>query len=100
MRTRKSRVTFEHPFTLNMDSGELPAGSYNIEVEEEEILAVDRTAYRRTAVYLFVEKPGSTRMLIVEPGAFDEAVKRDAAKDPGSQNERDDAAHTGDCPSL
>lgn len=37
MRTTKSKVTFHAPFTLNKDAGELPAGVYEVEVDEEEI---------------------------------------------------------------
>lgn len=78
MRTRKSTITFQRPFILNSDVGELPAGSYDIEIDEEEILAADRTGYRRTAAYFYVNSPGSTRMLAIDPAQLDAALERDA----------------------
>jgi hypothetical protein len=80
MRTTKTRVTFRDWFILNRTVGELPAGSYNIEIDEEEILTSGRTGYRRTAIYFFVEKERSTRMLVVEPADFESALSRDAEK--------------------
>jgi hypothetical protein len=78
MRTRKSTVTFHSPFVLNGESGELPAGSYDIEIDEEEIIAADRIGYRRTAAYFYVNSPGSSRMLVVDPAQLDAALERDA----------------------
>ena len=78
MRTTRSTVTFHRPFILNRDAGELPAGSYDIEIDEEEILAADRTGYRRTAVYFFVENPGSTRTLVIDPTDLEAALSRDS----------------------
>lgn len=78
MRTTKSRVTFRTLFTLNKDVGELPAGTYDIEVDEEEIRGTERTAYRRTAIYFYVEGQGSTRTLVIHPSDLEAALKRDA----------------------
>lgn len=78
MRTTRSTVTFVKPFVLNRDSGELPAGSYEIDTDEEEILASDRTAYRRAAIYFYVESRSSTRMLVIDPDDLDAALGRDA----------------------
>lgn len=61
MRTTKANITFHDSFILDRDVGELPAGTYDIEIDEEEILATDRTGYRRTVIYLFVENHRSTR---------------------------------------
>jgi hypothetical protein len=80
MRTTKTRVTFRDWFILNRTVGGLQAGSYNIEIDEEEILTSGRTGYRRTAIYFFVEKERSTRMLVVEPADFESALSRDAEK--------------------
>ena len=78
MRTTKTNVTFRGSFILNRNVGELPAGNYNIEIDEEEILTSGRTGYRRTAIYFFVEKDRSTRMISVEPADFESALSRDA----------------------
>ncbi len=77
MRTRKSTVTFGRPFTLNKDVGELPPGTYDIEIDEEEIEAADRTAYRKAAIYFYVENAASTRMMVVTPAELESALKRD-----------------------
>ena len=80
MRTTKTRVTFRDSFTLNRNVGELPAGSYDVEIDEDEIVTTDRTGYRRTAIYFFVKKDGSTRMLSIEPAEFESALRRDEEK--------------------
>ena len=80
MRTTKTKVTFRDSFVLNRDVGELPAGSYNIEIDEEEILTSVQTGYRRTAIHFFVEKDGSTRMLSIEPADFESALNREKGK--------------------
>jgi len=77
MRTRKSTVTFRHPFTLSPDIGELPAGSYDVEIDEDEIQASDRTAYRRVAINIYVETTRSTRTIVVNPADLQSALERD-----------------------
>lgn len=77
MRTRKSTVTFQRPFALNRDVGELPAGTYQIEVDEEEIRLSDRTGYRRTAIYLLMQQGASTRTIAATPKDLDAALLRD-----------------------
>ena len=83
MRTTKSTVTFNASFILNRDVEELPAGSYEIETDEEEILTTERSAYRRTAVYFYVESQGSTRTLVIHPADLESALSRDAEKRAG-----------------
>ena len=77
MHTRKSTVSFQCPFTLNRDVGELPPGSYDIEIDEEEIQLTDRTAYRRVAIYFYVQNSASTRTVVVSPTDLDSAMERD-----------------------
>jgi len=77
MHTRSSSVTFRHPFILNHELGELPAGTYDIEIDEEEIQATDRTAYRRVAIYFYVRNSASTRTIAVTPADLESALKRD-----------------------
>lgn len=86
MRTRKSTIIFQSPFILNGQAGELPAGSYDIEIDEEEIIAADRTGYRRTAAYFYVNSPGSTRMLVIDPAQLDAALERDAQSQDGTDS--------------
>jgi hypothetical protein len=77
MRTQPSTVTFQRPFTLNRGVGELPPGTYDIEIDEEEIQAIDRTAYRRVAIYFYVQNSASTRTIAVTPADLESALKRD-----------------------
>ena len=77
MRTTKSTVRFHDPFILNRDVGELPAGTYDIETDEEEIQASDRTAYRRVAIYFYVQNSESARTIIVNPTDLESALERD-----------------------
>lgn len=80
MRTTRDTVNFRSSFTLNTSVGELPAGSYEIEIDEEEIPTQERTAFRRTAIYFYVNKMGSTRTFVIQPSDLDSALRRDAAK--------------------
>jgi hypothetical protein len=98
MRTTKSTVTFHDPFILNRDVGELPAGNYNIEIDEEEIPTLSRTALRRTAIYFYVEKQGSTRTLVIDPGDLEGALSRDAEKRNGTPITESSATHSLDKP--
>ena len=84
MRTRKSAVSFQHPFTLNRDVGELPPGSYDIEIDEEEIQLLDRTVYRRVAIYFYVQNSASTRTIVVSPTDLQSALERDLNLESGN----------------
>lgn len=80
-RTSKSSVTFAHPFTISAIVGELPAGNYDIEVDEERIgTSTEWIAYRRLAAYLFVPTPAGVRMVVIDPKALDDALAKDARR--------------------
>jgi len=51
-------VTFPNPFTLFGYLDELPAGEYEVLVEEELLEGLSFAAYRRTATYLTVRGKG------------------------------------------
>ena len=78
MRTTKSMVTFRAAFTLNESVGELPAGTYETEVDEEEICGIERTVYRRIATLLTVRSGGRTRTITLDPNDLEAALLRDA----------------------
>lgn len=78
MRTTRSEVTFRSPFTLNTTVGELPAGTYGIEVDEENISVGELTVYRRVATLLIVQGPGTSRTVQVDPTEIEAALKADA----------------------
>lgn len=58
MRSSRSTVTFSNPFTLPGYPGDLPAGDYEVLVEEELLQGLSFEAYRRTATYLTVRGRG------------------------------------------
>ena len=76
MRTTLSTIVFQRPFTLNKDIGELPAGSYALEIDEDETETSERTVRVRVAAHLFVRNGRSVRMVVVN---FDELTNALAA---------------------
>ncbi|TMV70021.1 hypothetical protein FGG78_30465 [Thioclava sp. BHET1] len=60
MRSTNSTMTFYHPFFLPGYTDELPAGDYDVIVQEELLEGLSFAAYRRIATYLTV--PGKGRM--------------------------------------
>lgn len=59
MRSTRSMVTFSSEVTIGESQQELPAGTYEIVVEEELMQGLSFEAYRRTATYLMVRGRGS-----------------------------------------
>lgn len=62
-RTRETTVTFRHPFTLGGIDRALPAGTYRLVIDEEEIPNISFLAYRRAATMLHtpaVSMPGTS----------------------------------------
>jgi hypothetical protein len=82
MRTTKSKVVFNAPFVISEAAGQLPAGTYDIEVDEEPIFAGEYTAYRRVTTLLIVHSHGSTRTLQIEPQRLDALLQADALGAP------------------
>ena len=62
MRSTRSTVTFSKPFILSGYLDELPAGEYEVLVEEELLEGLSFAAYRRTATYLTVRGKGRTEL--------------------------------------
>ncbi len=82
MRSTRSTVTFSNPFTLSGYPGDLPAGDYEVLVEEELLQGLSFEAYRRTATYLTVRGRGSragrSEMRVTSERDLKEALIRDA----------------------
>ena len=78
MRTTVSTIEFQHPFTLNNDIGELPAGSYGLEIDEDEMQTAERTARVRVAAHLYVRNHRSMRMIAVDFDQLNSALANDA----------------------
>ena len=82
MRSTRSTVTFSNPFTLSGYPGDLPAGDYEVLVEEELLQGLSFEAYRRTATYLTVRGRGSHagrfELRAISGKDLKEALSRDA----------------------
>jgi hypothetical protein len=83
MRSTKSTVSFANAFTLSGYPGELPAGDYEVLVDEELLHGLSFEAYRRTATYLMVHSNGSrggrTEMRPITESDLKKALSRDQA---------------------
>ena len=81
MRTTRESVIFAHPFVLDGAEGVQPAGTYDVEVDEELIEGLSFLAYRRVATTIYLplgsRAVGSHQAVRVDPGEL-EAVHRDA----------------------
>lgn len=85
-RTLWSKVTFPQPFTLPGSDTLLPAGEYDLLIEEEHLQGLTFDAYRRTGAFLRVAgKPGAagrTELRPVSEADLDEALGPDPVR-PG-----------------
>lgn len=77
IRTTCSTVTFSNAFSLRNVSGIQPAGTYDIETEEEVIEGNDRTVYRRVATLLYIRSVGMTRACTIDPKDLAAALAQD-----------------------
>lgn len=82
-RSSKTKVTFANPFSLSGFVGELPAGEYEVLVEEELIQGLSFEVWRRTATFLTVHGRGNhagrTELRAISDSALKAALDRDAA---------------------
>jgi hypothetical protein len=77
MRTTRSKVTFQSAFNLNNVVGELPAGTYDLEVDEEPVGGAGSSAFRRVMTLLVVRSGGTIRTLQVDHKHLQAALERD-----------------------
>lgn len=87
-RTTRSTVTFGFPFVLAGYSDELPAGNYEIIVEEDLLEGLSFTAYQRTATHLLIKgRKGSGHMEMrpIEPEDMELALSVDHERSTGIQ---------------
>lgn len=82
-RATRSTVTFSAPFALSGYPDELPAGTYEVVVEEELLQGLSFEGWRRTATYLTVRGRGShagrSKLRAISDRDLKEALGRDAA---------------------
>jgi hypothetical protein len=82
-RLSSSTVTFSKAFVLSGFPGELPAGDYEVLVEDELLQGLSFEAYRRTSTCLLVHGKGSrvgrTEMRATTESDLKTALSRDQA---------------------
>jgi len=82
-RTTETTVTFSRPFTLSAVDGVLPAGTYRVSVDEEEIEGLSFRAFQRVATMLHLPAnpaPGGRRELVqIDPQELAGALAADTA---------------------
>jgi hypothetical protein len=80
-RTTRTVVRFARPFVIEGFDRELPAGSYDVETEEELLSGLSFPVYRRVSTTLHVDRipgrPGLSEAWRIEPEALDAARLRD-----------------------
>lgn len=79
IRTTHTQVTFNAPFTLPELDGVQPAGTYDVETDDEAFEGNERTVFVRVATALRVRSSGLTSTVTVNPTGLQAALDRDAA---------------------
>jgi len=81
-RSTKTSVTFVNPFSLPGYVGVLPAGEYEVLVEEELLQGLSFEAWRRTSTFLTVRgrgnRAGRTELRAISDRDLKAALNRDA----------------------
>ena len=94
MRSTRSTVTFSNPFNFPGYAGDLPAGEYEVLVEEELLQGLSFEAYRRTATYLTVRgrgrHAGRSELRAISSSDLKEALSQDQGAT--KKNDHSDAA--------
>jgi len=85
-RSRRSTLTFRHPFWLKGLGRQLPPGTYEVVCDDELIEELSFPVYRRVATLLFVPgeayRRSSIEMVDVDPQDLKAAHERDRALPP------------------
>lgn len=81
IRSTESMVTFNHPFRMSAFDDLLPAGTYRVVTDEEEILGLSFLAYQRIATSLqtpSISAPdGQSQSVPIQPAELTSALERD-----------------------
>lgn len=79
IRTTRTQVKFNAPFTLPEIDGVQPAGTYDVETDEEAFEGNERTIYVRIATLLRISSSDSTSTVTINPAGLQAALERDTA---------------------
>lgn len=86
-RSTSGEVTFRHAFTLKGVDRLVPAGTYQVEIEEEAIEGLSFVAHRRLATFIRLPMAGhgagSSQTFLVTRQDLEAALERDAAREGG-----------------
>ena len=81
-RSRETTLTFSKAFALSDVDSPLPAGTYRVVVDEEDITGLSFLAFRRVATMLQVPAlsapGGTTEMFLVNPDELAAALEADS----------------------
>ncbi len=81
IRTKETTVTFAHPFQMSAFDRLMPAGTYRLVTDEEEILGLSFLAYQRTATTLHTPAisavQGLSESVSINQAELDAALVRD-----------------------
>jgi hypothetical protein len=80
IRTKSRSVTFRRPFILGGFEAVQPAGTYVIDVDEEQIENISFPAFRRVSTQMQIPGLGTIEHRAIDPAELDEALIRDAAQ--------------------
>lgn len=80
MRTTRTTIAFAYPARFKGIDETFPAGTYELETDEEVSEMDDRTVYRRVRTLLLVKTLGQVRTVDVKPSELDAAIDRDAVQ--------------------
>jgi hypothetical protein len=81
IRTTESTVTFNHPFRMSAFENFLPAGTYRVVTDEEEIIGLSFLAYQKISTILQTPSISASRGLSenvpVQPADLAKALEKD-----------------------
>ncbi|WP_066703821.1 hypothetical protein [Sphingobium amiense] len=77
LRTTRTSITFKAPFHLTALDETLPAGTYDIDTEEEIIEGNERTVYLRVATLIHVRTHNMVQTFTIDPKELQAAFDAD-----------------------
>jgi len=87
VRTTSRTVTFLHPFILDGFAREVPAGSYQVETEEELMDTVLSLAWKRASTVIRLRTATGTQDVFIDPEQLNAALLNDRAQQNASSSE-------------
>ena len=76
--THRSSVTFSAPFTIKGVVGQQPAGTYQIETDEEVVEGNDHVVRHRIATLIFIRRGQATETWTIDPADLAAALAKDS----------------------